>query len=44
MDKLNEIKEPSVDCIKLLYDEQNLNVFNLIRNGKQLNGRFNFIQ
>ena len=44
LDKLNEIKEPSVDCIKLLDDEQNKNVFNLIRNGKQLNGRFNFIQ
>ena len=44
LDKLYEIKEPSVDCIKLLDDEQNKNVFNLIRNGKQLNGRFNFIQ
>ena len=44
LDKLNEIKEPSVDCIKLIDDDQNKNVFNLIRNGKQLNGRFNFIQ
>ena len=44
LDKLNEIKEPSADCIKLLEDDQNKNVFNLIRNGKQLNGRFNFIQ
>ena len=44
LDKLNEIKEPSLECIKLLDDEQNNNIFNLISNGKQLNGRFNFIQ
>ena len=44
LDQLNDITEPSVDCIKLLNEEQNKNIFNLIKNGKQLNGRFNFIQ
>ena len=44
LDQLNEIKEPSLDCIKLLDNEPNKNIFNLIRNGKQLNGRYNFIQ
>ena len=44
LDQLNEIKEPSSDCIKLLDNEPNKNIFNLIRNGKQLNGRYNFIQ
>ena len=44
LDQLNEIKEPSSECIKLLDTEPNKNIFNLIRNGKQLNGRYNFIQ
>ena len=44
LDQLNEIKEPSSECIKLLDNEPNKNIFNLIRNGKQLNGRYNFIQ
>ena len=44
LDQLNEIKEPSTECIKLLDKEPNKNIFNLIRNGKQLNGRYNFIQ
>ena len=44
LDQLNEIKEPSSECIKLLDKEPNKNIFNLIRNGKQLNGRYNFIQ
>ena len=44
LDKLNEIKDPSSDCLKLLDDEKNKNLFNLITNGKQLNGRYNFIQ
>ena len=44
LDQLNEIKNPSNDCIKLLEGETNKNIFNLIRNGKQLNGRYNFIQ
>ena len=44
LDQLNEIKDPSLECIKLLDSEPNKNIFNLIRNGKQLNGRYNFIQ
>ena len=44
LDQLNEIKKPSIECIKLLDDDLNKNVFNLIRNGKQLNGRYNFVQ
>ena len=44
LDQLNEIKEPSSECIKLLDTEPTKNIFNLIRNGKQLNGRYNFIQ
>ena len=44
LDQLNEIKEPSSECIKLLGKEPDKNIFNLIRNGKQLNGRYNFIQ
>ena len=44
LDQLNEIKEPSSECIKLLDNEPNKNIFILIRNGKQLNGRYNFIQ
>ena len=44
LDQLNEIKEPSSECIKLLDTEPNKNIFYLIRNGKQLNGRYNFIQ
>ena len=44
LDLLNEIKNPSIECIKLLDTEQNKSIFNLIRNGKQLNGRYNFIQ
>ena len=44
LDLLNEIKEPSLDCIKLLDNDPNKNIFYLIRNGKQLNGRYNFIR
>ena len=44
LDQLNDIKDPSSECIKLLDHEPNKNLFNLIRNGKQLNGRYNFIQ
>ena len=44
LDQLNDIKDPSSECIKLLDNEPNKNLFNLIRNGKQLNGRYNFIQ
>ena len=44
LDLLNEIKNPSIECIKLLDTEQSKSIFNLIRNGKQLNGRYNFIQ
>ena len=44
LDQLNEKKKPSIECIKLLDDDLNKNVFNLIRNGKQLNGRYNFVQ
>ena len=44
LDQLNEIKDPSNECINLLDDQMNKNIFNLIRNGKQLNGRYNFIQ
>ncbi len=44
LDLLNEIKEPSSECIKLLDTEPTKNIFNLIRSGKQLNGRYNFIQ
>ena len=44
LDQLNEIKDPSSECTKLLDSEPSKNIFNLIRNGKQLNGRYNFIQ
>ena len=46
LDQLNEIKEPSKGCVNLLNDDDNIdkNIFNLIRNGKQLNGRYNFVQ
>ena len=45
LDQLNEIKlgEDS-GCLKLLDNDPNKNIFNLIRNGKQLNERYNFIQ
>jgi len=45
LDQLNEIKTGEDDgCLKLLDIEPNKNIFNLIRNGKQLNGRYNFVQ
>lgn len=45
LDQLNEIKPGEDDgCLKLLDIEPNKNIFNLIRNGKQLNGRYNFVQ
>ena len=45
LDQLNEIKAGEDDgCLKLLDIEPNKNIFNLIRNGKQLNGRYNFVQ
>ena len=44
LDQLNEIKEPSKECVNLLKDDIDKNIFNLIRNGKQLNGRYNFVQ
>ena len=45
LDQLNEIKTgDNKGCIKLLDNDINKNIFNLIRNGKQLNGRYNFVQ
>ena len=44
LDQLNEITHPSIECIKLLNGDLDKNIFNLIRSGKQLNGRYNFVQ
>ena len=45
LDQLNEIKAGEESgCLKLLDNDPNKNIFNLIRNGKQLNGRYNFVQ
>ena len=45
LDQLNEIKvSDDLGCLKLLDNDPNKNIFNLIRNGKQLNGRYNFVK
>ena len=44
LDQLNDITQPSTECIKLLNGDLDKNIFNLIRSGKQLNGRYNFVQ
>jgi hypothetical protein len=40
---LNDIKDPIIECIKLIDDDSNKNQIKLIQAGKQLNDRFNFI-
>ena len=47
--KLNEankgsIEDINIDTLKLLDQNENKNIFNLINSGKQLNERYNFIQ
>ena len=44
LDQLNEITYPSTEYIKLLNGDIDKNIFSLIRSGKQLNGRYNFVQ
>jgi hypothetical protein len=44
LDQLNDIVNPPTECIKLLNGDIDKNIFNLIRSGKQLNGRYNFVQ
>ena len=45
LDQLNDINSgDNKGCIQLLDNDINKNIFNLIRNGKQLNGRYNFVQ
>ena len=44
LDQLNDITHPSIECVKLLNGDIDKNIFNLIRSGKQLNGRYNFVQ
>ena len=45
LDQLNEIKvTDDLGCLKLLDNDPSKNIFNLIRNGKQLNGRYNFVK
>ena len=45
LDQLNNINSgDDKGCIKLLDNDINKNIFNLLRNGKQLNGRYNFVQ
>ena len=41
---LNDIKDPSIECIKLIDDDPNKNNLKLIQTGRQLNDRFSFIQ
>ena len=40
---LNEIKDPTIECIQLIDDDSNKNQIKLIQTGKQLNDRFSFI-
>lgn len=43
LDKLNDINEPSVECVKLIDDDPNKNQMALLNSGHQLLDRFSFI-
>jgi hypothetical protein len=44
LNQMNDINETNLDLIKLIDDEQNKNISQLIRSGKQLKDRFLFAQ
>ena len=44
LNQINDINEINIDLIKLIDDEQDKNISNLIRGGKQLKDRFIFAQ
>ena len=43
LDLLNEINEPTIECVKLIDDDPNKNQQALINSGHQLNDRYGFI-
>ena len=43
LDLLNK-DDQNVNCIKFLDSDPNKNIFSLLKNGKQLNGRYKFVQ